>query len=87
MPGEIVVMHGIASRGTVTQAVGDVLEDRRNRVRVRIDRKPQPCRQPGPVTDRDLQVFDRADVEAVRQPVSHDLGKRKRGVGSHIGKP
>ena len=60
VPREVHVARPVARRRAVALAVGDVLEDRRDRVALGVLGKPDAGAEPGAVRHRDPHVVDRA---------------------------
>ena len=73
--GEVGMGQGIALRGAVPLAIGQILEDRRHRIGLGVLRQPDARREPAAVGKLDEQVLDLA--HRARQ-VGDDLHARRR---------
>ncbi len=73
--GEVGVPRRIRAGRSVALAVGDVLEQRRNRLGLGVLGKPDPRRQAASVRERDPLVLDHADRAGKARPDS--LGHRR----------
>ena len=70
--GEVGVARGVADRGPVAPAVGDVLEQRRHRLALRVVRQPDLRGQPAAVGHGDPGVVDhRVGTREVRPDTFH----------------
>ncbi len=62
MAGQVAVGHIVAQACQVAFAVGDVFEDRRNRILLGVIGQPEACRKANPVRHSDQQVLHLFDL-------------------------
>ena len=70
--GEIGMGQVIALRRAVAFAIGEILQDRRHGIPLRIGRQPDARRQAATVRQRDEQIFDLAQLARELRDDVHD---------------
>ena len=80
MAGDVRMHVRVAEGRDVPPPVGDVLEDRGNRVLLRVPRYPHPRRQPEPAGQRDPEGLDLADLARETRDSDRHVPPRCSGI-------